>query len=224
LRPATNYGIAFSLRALHCFSGRYIVGREREGSGIFAMRSGRVALMCEEIAELDVHLECRGVVGFGGGRKVGSEESLGEFRGAVGVGKNAGSVDEGWTFAVVGRDARLQGVDHLVGLVVAFVELAEVDVGLGSFSGGDGATEFGLRDSVFFFLFGDESEQTVSLGREVRLHSGGQGLGLVEAAADEGWRGDVKLTEVVQGVNVFRIELYGALEGCADFDGEAQRA
>ena len=95
----------------------------------------------------------------------------------MGVGENAGGVDQGRTFAAVGSDAGLEGVDHLVGLVVALVEMAEVDVGLGSFSGGDGVAEFGLRDSVFFFLFGDESEQTVSLGREVRLHLGLPGPG-----------------------------------------------
>jgi hypothetical protein len=58
----------------------------------------------------------------------------------------------------------------------------------------------------------------------VRLHPGGQSLRLVEAAADDGWCGDVKLTEVVQGMDVFRIELYGALEGYAHFDSEAKRA
>jgi len=51
---------------MHRFSGGYIVGREGKGGGIFAMRSGRVAVMGEEIAQLDVHLECRGIVGFGG--------------------------------------------------------------------------------------------------------------------------------------------------------------
>jgi len=50
----------------------------------------------------------------------------------------------------------------------------------------------------------------VSLGGKVRLHSGGQGLGFVKSTTDEGRRGDVKLTEVVQGVAVFRIELYTA--------------
>ena len=78
------------------------------------MRCGRVALMREEIAQLDVHLECGGVVGFGGGGEVGAEESLGEFRGPVGVGENACSVDERWAFAAVGSDARLESVDHLV--------------------------------------------------------------------------------------------------------------
>ena len=185
------------------------------------MRSGRVALLREEIAQLDVHLECRGIVGFAGRGKVGAEEILGEFGGPVGVGENAGSVDEGRAFAAVGSDARLQSVDHLVGLVVAFVEVAEVDVGLGSFSGSDGVTELGLRDGIFFFLLGDESKQTVSLGRKVRLHSGGQRLGLVESATDEGRRGDVKLAEVVHCVDVFRIELHGAFEGYANFDGEA---
>jgi hypothetical protein len=177
--------------------------------------------MREEIAELEVHLECRGFVGFAGGGEVGAEKSRDEFRGPVGVGENAGSVDEGWSFAAVGSDAGLESVDHLVGLVVAFVEVAEIDVGLGSFSGSHGVAELGLRDRVFFFPLGDESKKTVRLGGKVRLHSGGQGLGLVEAAADEGRRVDVKLTEVVHGVDVFRIELYGALEGCANFDGEA---
>ena len=121
------------------------------------MRCGGVALMREEIAQLEVHLECRGLVGFGGGGKVGAEKSRDEFRGPVGVGENAGSVDEGWAFAVVGSDAGLESVDHLVGLVVAFVEVAEVDIGLGSFSSSDGVAELGLRDRIFFFLFGDES-------------------------------------------------------------------
>jgi hypothetical protein len=58
----------------------------------------------------------------------------------------------------------------------------------------------------------------------MRLHSCGQGLGLIEATADEGWGSDVKFTEIVQGVDVFRIELCGALEGYANFDGEAKRA
>jgi hypothetical protein len=113
--------------------------------------------MREEIAQLDVYLKCRGIISFGGGGEVGAKESLGEFRGPVGVRENAGSVDEGWAFAAIGSDARLESVDHLVGLVVAFVEVAEIDVRLGSFSGSDGVAELGFRDSVFFFLFGDES-------------------------------------------------------------------
>src|SRR5260370_6204951 len=117
------------------------------------MCSGRVALMREEIAQLDVYFECRGIVGFTGGGEVGAEERLGEFRGAVGVGKNAGSVDEGWTFAAVAGDARLQSVDHLVGLGVAFVEMAEGNVGLGSLFGNYGVTRPRLCDYVFFFLF-----------------------------------------------------------------------
>jgi hypothetical protein len=55
----------------------------------------------------------------------------------------------------------------------------------------------------------------------VRLHSGGEGLGLVEAAAYKSRRGDVKLAEVVQGEDVFCIKLNGALKGYANFDGEA---
>jgi hypothetical protein len=64
----------------------------------------------------------------------------------------------------------------------------------------------------------------VRLGGKVWLHSGGEGLRLVEAAANESWRIDVKLAKVVQGMDVFRIELYGALEGYAHFDSEAKRA
>jgi hypothetical protein len=121
------------------------------------MRCGGVALLREEIAKLDVYLECRGFVGFAGGGEVGAEKGSGEFRGPVSVGENAGSVDEGWAFAAIGSDAGLESVNHLVGLVVAFVEVAEVDVGLGSFSGSHGAAELGFRDGVFFSLFGDES-------------------------------------------------------------------
>src|SRR5438094_672776 len=82
LRPVTNHGIAFSLRALHRFSGRCIVGCEGKGSGIFAMSRGRVATIRQELAQLDVNFECRGVVGFGGGGEIGAQESLGELRGA----------------------------------------------------------------------------------------------------------------------------------------------
>ena len=56
------------------------------------------------------------------------------------------------------------------------------------------------------------------------LHSGGEGLGLIEPAADEGWSFDVKFAQAVQGLDVFRIELRGALEGHANLDGEAERA
>jgi hypothetical protein len=157
LETGYGYGIAFSLRALHCFSGRCVVGCEGKGGGVFAMRCGGVALLREEIAQLDVYLECRGFVGFAGGGEIGAEKGRGEFRGPVSVGENAGSVDEGWAFAAVSSDAGLESVDHLVGLVVAFVEVSEVDVGLGSFSGSDGVAELGLRESIFFFLFGDES-------------------------------------------------------------------
>jgi len=55
----------------------------------------------------------------------------------------------------------------------------------------------------------------------MRLHSGGEGLGFVETASNESRRGDVKLAEIVHGVDVFRIELDSALEGYANFDGEA---
>src|SRR5258708_7872000 len=39
----------------------------------------------------------------------------------------------------------------------------------------------------------------------------------------QGRGGEENLTEVVQGVDVFRIERHGALEGQADFDSEAKR-
>jgi hypothetical protein len=58
----------------------------------------------------------------------------------------------------------------------------------------------------------------------MRLHPRGEGLGLVEAAADEARSFDVKLAEVVQGLDVFGIEFRGALEGHANLDGEAKRA
>jgi hypothetical protein len=58
----------------------------------------------------------------------------------------------------------------------------------------------------------------------MRLHLGSEGLSLIEAAADKGWSFDVKFAEVAQGVNVFRIELRGALEGYANFDGKTERA
>jgi hypothetical protein len=57
----------------------------------------------------------------------------------------------------------------------------------------------------------------------MRLHPDGEGLGLIEPAADKGWSFDVKFAEVVQGVDVFGIELRGALEGYANFDGEVKR-
>ena len=61
--------------------------------------------------------------------------------------------------------------------------------------------------AVFFLLFGDEGEQTVRLRGKVRLHSGGESLCLVETAADQRRRFDVKLAEVAHRVDVFRIEL-----------------
>jgi hypothetical protein len=133
---------AFSLRALHRFTGRCIVGCEGKGGSEFSMSCDRVATMGEELTQLDVHLECRGVVGFGGGGEISAQECLGEFRRAVGICENAGGVDEGWTSATVASDARLESVDHLVGLVVALVEVAKVNVGLGSSSGSDSVAEF----------------------------------------------------------------------------------
>ena len=104
------------------------------------MRCNGVALMCEEIAQLEVHFECRGVIGFGRGGEVSAEKSLGEFRRAVGVCENAGCIDQGRAFAAVASNTGLESVDHLVGLVVALVEVAEVDVGLWSLSGSDGVS------------------------------------------------------------------------------------
>jgi hypothetical protein len=60
----------------------------------------------------------------------------------------------------------------------------------------------------------------VRLGGKARLHPGGEGLGLVEAAADQSRRSDVKLAEVVYGVDIFRIELHGTFEGDSDLDCE----
>jgi len=40
-------------------------------------------------------------------REIGAEKGRGEFRGPVGVGENAGSVDEGWAFAAVGKRCRI---------------------------------------------------------------------------------------------------------------------
>ena len=68
------------------------------------------------------------------------------------------------------------------------------------------------------------ASKTVSLRGKMRLHPGGEGLGLVEPAADEAWSFDVKFAEVVQGLDVFGIELRGALEGHANLDGETKRA
>jgi hypothetical protein len=142
----------------------------------------------------------------------------------VGVGENAGGVNEGWALTVVGSDTGLEGVEHLVRLIVALVELAEVDVGLGRFAGGDGVAELCLCDGIFFLLFSDESEQAVGLSWEVRLHRRGEGPCFVDAAPDERWCGDVKLAEVAHGLNVFGIELNGVLEGYAHLDGEIESA
>src|SRR5271156_309558 len=106
--------------------------------------------------------------------------------------------------------------------MMSLIELAEVDVGLGSFAGGDGVTELCFCERVVFFLFCDEGEQTMGLSREVRLHSCGESLCLVETAADERGCFDVELAEVVHGVDVFGINLNGAFEGDADLDGEAE--
>ena len=105
------------------------------------MRSGGVAVMREKIAELDMHFECRGIIGFAGGGEVSAEKILGEFRRVVCVREDAGRIDECRAFAAVGSDTGLESVDHLVGLMVALVEVAEVDVGVGSFSGSDGVAE-----------------------------------------------------------------------------------
>ena len=112
--------------------------------------------MGQELAQLDMYLECRSVIGFSGRREIGAEESLGEFRGAVGICEDAGGVDEGWASATVGSDACLESVGHLVRLVVALVKVAEVNVGLWCSSGRDSVGELCLRDSILLFLFGDK--------------------------------------------------------------------
>ena len=124
--------------ALHCFAGRCIVRCEGKGSGVFAVRCRCVATMREQITQLDVHLECRRIVGFGRGSEIGSKESLGEFRGAwASVRMLAASTRAG----PLRRSAAMpdwRACDHLVRLIVALVEMAEIDVGFGSFSGCNG--------------------------------------------------------------------------------------
>ena len=71
------------------------------------MRSGRVAAMREEIAQLDMHFECGSIVGLGRGGEIGAQKVLGEFGGAVSVGENAGGIDESGTFAAIGRRRRI---------------------------------------------------------------------------------------------------------------------
>src|SRR5204862_551602 len=108
--------------------------------------------------------------------------------------------------------------------LVALIEVTEVDVGFGSFTGSYGFVELSLRHGVFFFLFGDESQQAVSLSWKMRLHPDGESLGLIEPAADKGWSLDVKFAEIAKSMDVSGIELRGALEGYANLDGELERA
>src|SRR5882724_4446985 len=104
-----------------------------------------------------MHFECGGIVGLSGGGEIGAEQSFSEFRRPVSIREYAGCVNEGRALAAVGSDARLESVDHLVRLVVALIEVAEIDIRLGGFAGSDCIAELGLSKSVFFFLFCNES-------------------------------------------------------------------
>src|ERR1700677_3180013 len=102
-----------------------------------------------------MHPEGGSTVGFCRGGEILAEKIFGEFRGEMGGSEDAGGIDQGGVFAVVGVDAGLERGEDLVGLIVALVEVAEVDGGAGSFAGFDGGFELGFGGGEVFILFGD---------------------------------------------------------------------
>jgi len=125
----------------------------------------------------------------------------------MGVGEDTGGVDDGGTFAVVGGDGGLKSVKHLSRLILTLVEVAEVDVGFRSFAGEGRTGEFGFGSGEVFFLLGNEGEQAVGFGGEVRLHSGRERSCFVKSASNQRGGFNVKLAEVAHGADVVRIEL-----------------
>src|ERR1700733_763814 len=140
----------------------------------------------------------------------------------MGVGEDAGGVDDGGTFGGVGGDSGLKSVQHLSRLIVTLVEVAEIDVGFGSFADQRRTGEFGFGSGEVFFLLRYESEQAMRFGGEVRLHSGGERSCFVESASNEGGGFNVKLAKVAHGADVLRIQLNCALEASADLDGKIE--
>ena len=164
---------------------RSVVGCQCERRLILAPGASRVAGGRQEVSKLLVNLRGGRVVLLRRRGKVLFEKLPGQLQIPVRLREDTGCIDHRGVPRMVEADGHQHRGKGLVVLMMALVEVSQVDVGLGTALRIDGLLELCLGSRGIALLFGDHAQQAVRLaGRDCHDPSR-KLLRFVESAADD---------------------------------------
>ena len=205
--------------------GLEVVG-QCECGGAFARSAGSVAELRVEACETQVSNKCGRVFSLVGAGQVLREHLCGERGVTFGFDKHAGTIEESHRSMAVACSSGLRTVDrglHFVEPILMPVEAGEagpLKSGMGT--GGDSLLELALGGGEIFLPVGDGCAQVMRTSWIDLVELGGDGLSLVNAAANNTGSLAIELAKVGEGVGVARIEADGLFKLRACLASEAE--